>query len=95
MPALNTSSRLSPQRHHLDRRANALAAQCPGDASDLIDSRQLANWFGVSKLWVELGRTKNYGPPFVRLGPKLIRYRIGDVSRWLDARANASRGADK
>jgi predicted DNA-binding transcriptional regulator AlpA len=86
MPTLN--ERPAPIRHHLDRRASVLAAQCPGDA-DLIDSRQLANWFGVSKLWVELGRIKNYGPPFVRLGPKLIRYRKSDVVKWLESRATS------
>lgn len=92
MPTLNTSSRLPPQRHHLDRRANVLAAQCPGDASDLLNSRDIAAWFGVSVLWVELGRIKNYGPPFVRLGPKLVRYRRGDVLTWLESRATSQAG---
>ena len=77
--------------HHLDKRARSLAEQTPGAPDDLLNTAQLADWLGVSILWLELGRNKNYGPRFMKLGPRMVRYRRGDVLRWLDARANAAR----
>lgn len=72
---------------HLDRRAARLAAE-PGDDDDLLSTPELALWFGVSTQWAEIGRTKGYGPPFERLGAKVIRYRRGAVRAWLDARSH-------
>ena len=45
---------------------------------------------GVSTQWLEIGRSKGYGPEFVRLGPKLIRYTRGNVRKYLKARSHAS-----
>jgi hypothetical protein len=55
------------KRHHLDKRAGALADQAPGSPDDLLDTHQLADWLGVSTLWVEQGRSKGYGPRFMKL----------------------------
>lgn len=77
------------RRHHLDRRAHSLAEQGPGAADDLLNTRELAVWLGVSILWLEIGRNKNYGPRFMKLGPRMVRYKRRDVLSWLDARANA------
>jgi predicted DNA-binding transcriptional regulator AlpA len=80
-----------PRRFHLDKRAHSLAEQGPGGGDDLLDSKQLADWIGTSTQWLELGRKKNYGPRFLRLGPRAIRYRRDDVWRWLNERASASK----
>lgn len=81
-------------RHHLDRRALQLLALANPAApptttkdDDLLSTKQVAAWLGVSEQWLELGRKKNYGPHYVRLGPRCIRYRRGDVIRWLKGRA--------
>ncbi len=74
------------KRLHLDRRANQLAAE-PGDDDELLDSINLADWFGCSPQWVDNGRTYGYGPPYVELAPRMIRYRRGDVRKWLAERA--------
>jgi hypothetical protein len=60
-----------------------------GGDDDLITTLNLANWFCVSPQWVELGRTKNYGPPFIRLGPQVVRYRRGTVKEWLAERQHS------
>jgi predicted DNA-binding transcriptional regulator AlpA len=77
--------------HHLDRRAMAIAegaeAQSP---NELLSTPALADWFGVSVQWVEIGRHKGYGPPFVRLGSRRIRYRRDAVLAWLKERTHAS-----
>jgi predicted DNA-binding transcriptional regulator AlpA len=75
------------QRHHLDKRAGRLADQAPGGPDDLLDTRELADWLGVSTLWCEQGRAKGYGPRFMKLSPKMVRYKRADVIRWLDSRA--------
>ena len=88
-----TTDATAKRTHHLDKRARALAQQGPGAADELLNTRSLADWLGVSELWLELGRARNYGPKFVKLGPRMVRYRRADVLAWLDARANASKAA--
>jgi predicted DNA-binding transcriptional regulator AlpA len=78
-----------PKHHHVDRRAADLIA-VPGADDDLLSTRQLASWLGCSTQWVEIGRHRGYGPRFVQLGPRCIRYRRADVRAWLSERSHAS-----
>jgi predicted DNA-binding transcriptional regulator AlpA len=80
------------RRHHLDKKAEALAAMHPqaDGADDLLTSDQVAAWLGVSRQFVELSRIKNYGPPFTRLSARCIRYRRSDVAAWLRDRTHSS-----
>lgn len=76
-----------PRRLHLDKRAESLIAATPeGSDDELLTSMQVANWLGTSPQWVELGRMKGYGPPFMRIAPQTIRYRRNDVVKWLRER---------
>lgn len=85
-----------PTRHNpkfllLDRRAQQIASAAVGaDPNMLLDSKEEAVWLGVSVPWLEIGRCKGYGPPFIRLGQKLIKYRVGDTLKWLDERTHHS-----
>jgi predicted DNA-binding transcriptional regulator AlpA len=81
----------NPQRHNLDRRAHQIV-DLGGSGSDdqLLHTREVADWLGVSTQWLEIGRSKNYGPKFTRVGPRVIRYRRGDVLKWLRERTHAS-----
>jgi predicted DNA-binding transcriptional regulator AlpA len=76
------------KRHHLDKRAAAIAAQAPG--GELLSTQELAHWLGISEQWLELARYKGYGPPYLRLSPRMIRYRRDDVLEWLASRTNMS-----
>jgi hypothetical protein len=78
-----------PLRHHLDRRAQALVESARGDNDELLTTRETADWIGVSTQWLEIGRSKDYGPRFVRVSPRCIRYRRGDVVEWLRARTHS------
>lgn len=80
---------MAPHSHHLDQRAAHLAADGDGDGYDLFSTRQLAAWLGISTQWLEIGRSKNYGPPFLRLAPRMVRYRRADVLAWLATRTHA------
>ena len=61
-------------------------------AEDLIDQRQAATRLGLpSARTLEAWRRRGYGPPFLRLSPRLVRYRTSDIDRWLAARAVGTR----
>jgi predicted DNA-binding transcriptional regulator AlpA len=78
------------RRHHLDRRAGQLLANAPQlNADTLLSTRELADLLGVSQQWLELGRKRGYGPPWVRLGPHTIRYPYGKVIKWLRTRSGS------
>jgi predicted DNA-binding transcriptional regulator AlpA len=83
-------------RHHLDRRAGQLLASIttsPTTADQLLNTKQVAALLGVSEQWLEAGRSKGYGPPFVRLGPRCIRYPRDELVKWIKARSTKVRGA--
>ena len=80
----------APKRFHLDRRADAIADKGAGADDDLLSTNDLAEWFNLSHQWFEIGRHKGYGPKFVKLGPKRVRYRRADVLEWLRARTHQS-----
>ena len=52
----------------------------------LLDTPATANWLGVSNQWLELARCKGYGPPFVKITARLVRYRKGDIVAYLKSR---------
>jgi hypothetical protein len=72
--------------HHLDKRAERLIAAEPGSDDELLTTIKVADWLGTSCQWLELGRSVNYGPPFVHVSERVIRYRRGDVKDWLRSR---------
>jgi hypothetical protein len=77
-------------KHHLDKRAGDLIAAGGGDTDDLLTTKQVATWLGVSVQWLEIGRSKGYGPPFVRLAKKRgVRYKRSTVLKWLAEREYA------
>ena len=79
-----------PARHLLDRRAHHIAEQAfDSNPEALLDTPAVADWLGVSVQWLEIGRSKNYGPEFQRLGPKAIRYKRAAVIDWLKSRTYA------
>jgi hypothetical protein len=75
-----------PLKHHLDKRGGEIAEVGAGDPDDLLDTRSVAMWFGCSEQWLEIGRSKNYGPPYIKMSPKRVRYRRGDLRGWLRER---------
>jgi hypothetical protein len=80
-----------PQSHHLDRRAHELAERLAATDEELLYSTaELAEILHVSSQFLEIGRHRGFGPPFIRLSPRRIRYRSSDLIRWLEERKHAS-----
>jgi predicted DNA-binding transcriptional regulator AlpA len=80
-----------PRRHHLDRRADDIAESAADKSpDDLLTTVATAEWLGVSHQWLEIGRSKGWGPPFVRLSTRRVRYHRADVLGWLSERTHAS-----
>jgi predicted DNA-binding transcriptional regulator AlpA len=77
---------LPKRTHHLDRRASLLIDEGAGDPDQLIDTKQLAAWLQCSEQKLEIDRHKGDGPPYVKISPKMVRYRRGDVIAWLRSR---------
>lgn len=76
--------------HHLDKRAGAIVAATAGEVEEdkLLTTTEVAEWLGVSLAWLEIGRHKGYGPPFVTVAPRLIRYLRSSVLAWLHERTH-------
>jgi len=79
-----------PEKHHIDRRAQTLIQQGEMGGDDLLSTPAVADWLGVSIQFLEIGRSKGYGPTFVRVGTRRIRYRRSDVNTWLKERSFCS-----
>jgi hypothetical protein len=76
---------------HLDKRASTLLEAAPeGSDDELLTTKQVAAWFGTSPQWVELGRIKGYGPPYLKIAPGMIRYKRGATKEWLREREHRS-----
>lgn len=73
---------------HIDKRAKELlAAEESGRSDDdLLTTREVALWLGVSVQFLEIARHRGTGPAFRLLSPRLVMYQRGDVKRWLKER---------
>jgi predicted DNA-binding transcriptional regulator AlpA len=80
-----------PVSHHLDRRAAKLVDQ-PGNDDDLLKTPEAAEWLGVSEQWLEGGRHHGYGPDYLKVGPRMVRYRRGTIRKWLRGRVKRTQG---
>jgi predicted DNA-binding transcriptional regulator AlpA len=66
--------------------ANLRAELRPANANEpdeYVDDKTLAKTIGMSLETVQQWRTRDEGPPFVRVGPRCVRYRASDVREWM------------
>lgn len=58
-----------------------------GSDEQLITTYQLASMLSVSVAILKKARVSgDGGPPFIKLGKRTVRYRLGDVRTWLAAK---------
>jgi predicted DNA-binding transcriptional regulator AlpA len=60
------------------------------DIDAILNQAVIAEWLGVTTKALEAWRYRGGGPPFIRVGGKLVRYRRGDVLAWLESRRRSS-----
>lgn len=79
---------MSKGHHHLDKRADQLADSISigGQSEELLRTEKAAQELGVSPAFLVIGRSRGYGPAFIRLGPSVVRYRRSDIVTWLNER---------
>ena len=46
--------------------------------------------FGISRRYLEVSAVRGDGPPMIRVGSRMVRYRVGDLREWLDVRRVSS-----
>jgi predicted DNA-binding transcriptional regulator AlpA len=57
----------------------------------LLTTEQVAEITGIARATFEGWRCrKNGGPPHLKLGPQIIRYRWRELRQWMDARTTAA-----
>jgi predicted DNA-binding transcriptional regulator AlpA len=81
---------MADTKHHLDKRAQEILAFLEDrNSQELIDTRELAEYLGVSTQWAEIARHEGKGPKWLPLSTRQIRYRVSEVRAWLDSRVCA------
>jgi excisionase family DNA binding protein len=53
-----------------------------------ITTEEAAKYLGISVPTLKRWRAENIGPPYQRIGPKLIRYKESELDRWLAAQSS-------
>lgn len=53
--------------------------------NNLLDQGEVAELLGVHPKTLGLWRKANIGPPWIRLGEKLIRYEVESVRAWVES----------
>jgi hypothetical protein len=59
--------------------------------AELLAEREVASLLKVNRATLRRWRGRNAGPRYLRLGPKLIRYRRDDLALFLDSGPASSR----
>jgi hypothetical protein len=58
--------------------------------SPLVDTAGAAEILHLTPRALEERRRRGGGPPYVRISPTCVRYRIADLERWVQERTFAS-----
>ena len=56
----------------------------------LLTRDEVEALFGISRRYLEVSAVRGDGPPMIRVGSRMVRYRVGDLREWLDARRVSS-----
>ncbi len=52
----------------------------------LLSRVEVETLFGISKRFLEIAALRGDGPPMVKIGKRMVRYRVADLRAWLAAR---------
>ena len=61
------------------------------NAMGLLQHRSGDNWLnGISRRYLEVSAVRGDGPPMIRVGSRMVRYRVRDLREWIDGNRVAS-----
>lgn len=60
------------------------------NASPLLATLEAATFLGLSEKTLANWRCRGYGPKFIRLGARVIRYHVDELSAWLNTNVRTS-----
>lgn len=63
------------------------------DHIEYLSTEQVAAYLGMSRQWLEIGRHKGYGPPYIKLG-RAVRYKRSALDEWMLARQQSHTAED-
>ena len=58
----------------------------------LVTQEEVAEYLSVSTRTLEHWRRVNLGPPYVKLGTRIVRYRISEIQNWLASTTHTHQG---
>ena len=91
MTKKSTRTSRRPKTLKIDKNAAAAISRLPaGSDDDLLNTPAAAVWLGVSTQWLELGRCKKFGPRYVKITKRLVRYRKRDLLDYLQSRTSGA-----
>lgn len=56
----------------------------------LVNTKQAAQYLGVSKAFLERDRWAGAKVPFIKVGSRAVRYRVSDLDAYLESRVRRS-----
>ena len=51
----------------------------------LLTRDEVEDLFGISRRYLEISAVRGDGPPMIRIGSRMVRYRLCDLRDWIDA----------
>jgi predicted DNA-binding transcriptional regulator AlpA len=67
-----------------------VASDFPAGSDRYVDDRAAGELLGLSRSYMRQMRVKGDGPRFSKLSAKAVRYRVGDLLSWAEARSVSS-----
>ena len=77
-----------PGSMRIDARADHLLdlQVSDGPDSEWLAPPEVAKWLRYSEIWLKLSRIKGTGPAYKKINSRVIRYKRGEVKKWLRMR---------
>lgn len=60
--------------------------QCPDLTNRLVNEKEAAQFLGYTIRALQNWRLRGGGPNFVKVSSRSVRYRVSDLSEWVDSR---------
>jgi predicted DNA-binding transcriptional regulator AlpA len=63
------------------------------DQRPLAKPAEIANYLGKPVSTLRVWRQRRLGPPWLKVGPRDVRYRWSDVEQWLSEQVSSDRAS--